>query len=521
MSVHYAVDFGTTNTVVASDREGAVSVLAFPEWMAERIRTPVVPSAVCFRAQSATPYLGQQAVLQNAFGRLPGYAQGFKRYLGRERYRVVARWGERDISARRAGEVFFDGLRSGIHQLHAPRRPGRGWWDLLWGQRSPLIGNLTLSSPVDADEYYRGELSALGRRLGARTLHLVDEPVAAALGYGVNVGRDLTLLVVDWGGGTLDVSVVRTGPETLSDGRAQVLAKGAAPVGGDDVDHWIVERFVSPLERFVHDGEVDAYWEAARVKELAGILGAAAFRFRDRAEAPFTRDDLIAILEERGAYRALEEALRSTLDALQRQHGLGPVAIDEVLLVGGSCLLPGVESRVRQMAPQARLGEWNPFAAVAMGACEFGRGGHIVDQVYHDYALRMADDACRSVYYELIFPAGSPYPSEPATREYLPDPGSPDLMVFEICEIARLGRTPVEWREEAPGRRVWRPTDPADHARAVVINEGNTSLRLFAARARNTPIQVSYRLDRDRRLRWTVLDGEALLKDDLVLGRLR
>lgn len=312
MPTHYALDFGTTNTVIASDRDGAVNVLPLRDLTAERTRTPVVPSAVCFNEDGSAP-VGQLAVSQNFQGRLPNFAQGFKRHLGRESRRAVARMNGKDISARRAAEAFFDGLRAALRQTFRPRRRGLlGWWDDFCEYRyRPLLSNLTLTAPVDADELYRLELSRLGRRIGGRRLRIIDEPVAAALGYGVNVGRELTVLVFDWGGGTLDVSIVRTGPKALTEGRAAVLAKSDAPLGGDDIDRWIVERFLHPVERYVKEWEMDALWAAAKAKEEASISieGRATFRFRDMREHPFTRDDLRALLRKHGAYNAMERAL--------------------------------------------------------------------------------------------------------------------------------------------------------------------------------------------------------------------
>jgi hypothetical protein len=339
------------------------------------------------------------------------------------------------------------------------------------------------------------------------------------------VGRELTVLVFDWGGGTLDVSIVRTGPKALAEGRAEVLAKSGAPLGGDDVDGWIVERFLDPVERYIREGEMDARWEAARAKENASIYGEGTFRFRDTPARPFTRDDLRTLLRERGAYDAMERALAQALEQLSSRHGLGADTVDEALLVGGSSLLPEVDERVRRALPSARVGEWNPFAAVATGACEFARGGQVADQIYHDYALRMADDAGQAVYYELIVPAGTPYPTpELSERVYAPDPGRPHEMLFEIGEIARLGHAPVAWQEEMSAgrvRRVWRPPAAADHARALVINEGHTTLRLPPSRRSPRRLRVTYRVDRDRYLRWTVWDGEVMLKNDEVLGRPR
>jgi molecular chaperone DnaK (HSP70) len=215
LAVHFAVDFGTTNTVVAADSAGSVVPLALEGVMAERTGTPVVPSAVYFPESGGAPTIGEEAVNHNllGLGRRPSFAQGFKRHLGAGSFRPVASLNREPVSARRAGQAYFDGLRRALRRQLRPRRRGvLGFWDDFQERRQPLVGDLTLAAPVEAAEHSRRELVSRGRRLGARNSRLAEEPLAAALGYGVNVGRELTLLVLDWGGGTLDVCVVRTGP---------------------------------------------------------------------------------------------------------------------------------------------------------------------------------------------------------------------------------------------------------------------------------------------------------------------
>jgi hypothetical protein len=106
-------------------------------------------------------------------------------------------------------------------------------------------------------------------------------------------------------------------------------------------------------------------------------------------------------------------------------------------------------------------------------------------------------------------------------RHYAPDPGSPRELLVEICEIARLGRSPIAWQEEPGGRRTWRPAESPDHPRAMVINEGEATLRLPASRQAERRLRVTYHLDHERYLRWTVVDGQQTLRDNDVLGRLR
>src|SRR6185436_1560156 len=79
-----------------------------------------------------------------------------------------------------------------------------------WARREGLVNDLTMTVPVESFEAYRMELSNIARKLGVQKFKTIDEPVAAALGYGVDMSDDRNLLVVDFGGGTLDVAVVRT-----------------------------------------------------------------------------------------------------------------------------------------------------------------------------------------------------------------------------------------------------------------------------------------------------------------------
>lgn len=69
-----------------------------------------------------------------------------------------------------------------------------------------------MTSPVSAVETYRAEVQGILHELGVRRVRFVDEPVAAALGYGLTLTRERTVLVVDIGGGTMHVVLVRLSP---------------------------------------------------------------------------------------------------------------------------------------------------------------------------------------------------------------------------------------------------------------------------------------------------------------------
>ena len=84
----------------------------------------------------------------------------------------------------------------------------------------------------------------LERLLVLKVRRIINEPTAAALAYGLDKkGKDQTIVVFDFGGGTHDVSILE-----LGDGVFEVLATdGDTHLGGDDVDekiiNWLAEEF--------------------------------------------------------------------------------------------------------------------------------------------------------------------------------------------------------------------------------------------------------------------------------------
>ena len=92
------------------------------------------------------------------------------------------------------------------------------------------------------DDAQRQGTKEAARRAGLHVLRLLNEPTAAAIAYGLDSGKEGTIVVYDLGGGTFDISVLR-----LTKGVFEVLATGGdTALGGDDFDmmlaDWIRER---------------------------------------------------------------------------------------------------------------------------------------------------------------------------------------------------------------------------------------------------------------------------------------
>jgi molecular chaperone DnaK (HSP70) len=115
--------------------------------------------------------------------------------------------------------------------------------------------------------------------LGVKKLRFVDEPVAAAVGYGLTIQSQRIVLVVDMGAGTLNMALVALNPrEAGEQGRSTVLGKAGRTFGGNLVDQWLLARFCEDLGYELSPKGDDAFWY--RLMPPSGGKGALSSRER-------------------------------------------------------------------------------------------------------------------------------------------------------------------------------------------------------------------------------------------------
>ena len=213
----WALDLGTTNTGVArwdaeAERPRLVELQAICRQPGgtDHLEAPrLVPSAVHLtepegfwgrlgkwgpfkkRLWGQHALIGRPAVEKNTGERWPQYAPSFKGALSRSSLETLARLGSKTYTARDVARVFLRELLRHIKESTGER-----------------LRELVVTTPVDAFEQYRAELARVARSVGIDELRFVDEPVAAAVGYGLGLKNRRHVLVVDFGGGTLDFALV-------------------------------------------------------------------------------------------------------------------------------------------------------------------------------------------------------------------------------------------------------------------------------------------------------------------------
>src|SRR5262249_26035101 len=107
-------------------------------------------------------------------------------------------------------------------------------------------------------EHYEDWLGGVAEAAGLPRFRLIDEASAAALGYGAHVQPGHVYLVFDFGGGTLDVSVVRIEDEVSARAgrRCRGVGKAGLELGGAVLDGWLYEEVLRRCGRTEGDDDV-------------------------------------------------------------------------------------------------------------------------------------------------------------------------------------------------------------------------------------------------------------------------
>ncbi len=196
---------------------------------------------------------------------------------------------------------------------------------------------------------------------GAREVYLMEEPMAAALGAGLNVTEPTGNMVIDVGGGTTDVAVISL---------AQIITSSSARVGGDKLDEAIINYVKRKHNLLI--GE--------RTAETVKITIATVMSNSANKTMEIKGRDLVAgvpkmiVMSSDEVREALTEPIHQIIETvLQTLERTPPeLAADIVdrgiVLVGGGALLRDFDQLLRVETKLPIVRAEDPFTAVALGA---------------------------------------------------------------------------------------------------------------------------------------------------------
>ncbi|MDX2215756.1 MAG: Hsp70 family protein [Oculatellaceae cyanobacterium bins.114] len=520
----YAIDFGTSNTVIArwNAATGQPETVALAD-LSLRLAAnpPLIPSLLYVADATQDKVCLGQAVRDRGFDLStdPRFFRNFKRGIGTDIQGYLPELDGRIITFEQVGQWFLTTL---IQQLQAI---------------DPQLDSLVLTVPVDSFEVYRNWLAQVSQSVQIEQIRLLDEPTAAALGY--NLAQEKTLLVVDFGGGTLDLSLVQLEQSTQAGSKplgfilkwghksvdssaqrpkiARVLAKAGQSLGGADIDNWLVDYFAATQGLAVTPVTLRL---AERLKiQLSSQTEATEAYFNDETlesyELTLDRDRFTQILQEHHFFDRLDELMTQVLRQARRQ-GLEPADVDAVLLVGGTAQIPAVKAWIEQYFSPEKIRFERPFEAIAHGALQLHQGVEVKDFLYHSYGIRYWDRRNNGHGWHAIIKAGQPYPM-PEPVELLLGASIDNQPSIELV-IGELGSETSQTEVYFEGDRLVTRSITGGKSQVQPLNDTPEARSIAKLVPPGYPgsdrIKVLFWVDGDRFLRITVED---LLANDTLI----
>ncbi|MGK7940191.1 MAG: Hsp70 family protein [Crocosphaera sp.] len=414
----YALDFGTSNTVITRvnpvTQQPEIIKLSGVSQQLEN-NPSLIPSVLYVENAMDSRVLVGQTVGDRGLdlSNNPRFFRQFKRGIGANIQGFLPELDETYVTFEKVGEWFLNTI---IEQLR--------------NESANPLDSIVLTVPVDSFETYRHWLGNVCQGWNIDQVRLLDEPTAAALGYGTM--EDELLLVLDFGGGTVDLSLVKLASENIQKNQgfilkwgqkflgesksqkpkiARVLAKAGANLGGSDIDNWLINYF-SKTQNIPISSLTLRLAERLKIK-LSSQPKANEVYFNDETldsyELGLDRYGFESILKEEQFFDKLDELMTQVLQQARR-NGIEKKDIDGILLVGGTVQIPAVQTWVKQYFDESKIKCDRPFSAIAEGALKLAQGFEVKDFLYHSYGIRYWNRRKKCHSWHSIIKSGQSYP---------------------------------------------------------------------------------------------------------------
>jgi len=350
------IDLGTTNSLVATVRNGVAVVLN------DAAGHSLLPSVVRYHKEGAVT-VGKEAQAQAALDP-HNTINSAKRFMGRGIKDIP------DIST--LPYQFIDA--PGMVQLKtaagikSPVEVSAEILKVLKARAETALGGelvgAVITVPAYFDDAQRQATKDAAKVAGVNVLRLLNEPTAAAIAYGLDNAAEGIYAVYDLGGGTFDISILK-----LTKGVFEVLAtNGDSSLGGDDFDRrvycWMLEK--AGLHTLSDHDKTLLMAHARAAKEALSDYP------QTQITAVLASGEVIDLTLTETLFNEITESLvNKTLTPTRkalRDAGLQADEVKGVVMVGGSTRVPRILAAVGEFFGQTPLTNLDPDKVVALGA---------------------------------------------------------------------------------------------------------------------------------------------------------
>jgi len=235
------------------------------------------------------------------------------------------------------------------------------------------VTNAVVTVPAYFNDSQRQATKDAGAIAGLKVSRIINEPTAAAIAYGLDKvdEKEKNILIFDFGGGTLDVSIL-----IIDGGIFEVKAtNGLSHMGGEDLDQRMVKHFA---DKFKKETGKDISGNSRALRRLRVACERAKRTLSSSTQAMI---EIESLYDGSDLYTTVTRALFEQLNMDLFKQCMAPVEkvmsdskmdksqIDEIVLVGGSTRIPKVQELLQNFFNGKQLNKSiNPDEAVAYGA---------------------------------------------------------------------------------------------------------------------------------------------------------
>ncbi|HQB18804.1 MAG TPA: molecular chaperone DnaK [Candidatus Pacearchaeota archaeon] len=364
------IDLGTTITKYASIINGE------PKALENREGSILTPSMVAHTksGERVVGILAQRQAITNPKNTIAGV----KRFIGR-RYSDPEIQKELKLLSYETREGEDGGVEVKLgNNWHSPIEISSMILQKIKADAKEKLGedvkNVVITCPANFDDSQRKATKAAGEIAGFNVLRVINEPTAAALAYGFGKKEEQKILIYDFGGGTFDVTILNISPDVV-----EVLATGGeSHLGGNDFDQKIINWLLSEFKK---DQGIDLSKDALALQRLKEAAEKAKTELSSTMETninlPFITSDSegpkhLDYKISRSQFNSMtSDLVDKSLNKVKEVLGdikLDKSEIDEIVLVGGTTLIPAVRDAVKNYFGKEPNKSINPEEVVAIGA---------------------------------------------------------------------------------------------------------------------------------------------------------
>ncbi|CEQ19312.1 rod shape-determining protein Mbl [[Clostridium] sordellii] len=217
--------------------------------------------------------------------------------------------------------------------------------------------------PTGVTEVEKRAVEEATRQAGARDVYIIEEPIAAAIGAGIDISKPDGNMVVDIGGGTADIAVISLGGDVVSE---------SIKMGGDKFDEYIVNYMRKKYNLLIGD----------RTAEQIKINIGTAYPREEEVSMDVKGRNLLTGLpqkinvESKEMLDALKEGVNQIVAAVHSVLEKTPpelaadISESGIIMTGGGALLYGLDKKIEERTGiKVKIAD-DPLSCVAKGTGE-------------------------------------------------------------------------------------------------------------------------------------------------------